>query len=287
MSLNLFCNLQSTAGLTLPFIESALSRTQNLACDERGEATRNMNDAGTGEINHTNSEERVGSERRQETIDTPDGMDYDRIDKGRQKGGIKEVCNHLTPLGQRTGHNRCRRSREGELIQPEAVVLYSDQEKVAIPNECGCRLHGFTGVDDRISPPIVASVAVSEGVPDTEKGQSGATTVQQVLHDGVLNVLLLDAAGTQHGKATLHKEHDTGREDEEEDVDPGGQTLEIGGHGLHIIRDALQGDLCIATAGGYAAFDTAGIRGHGVRRFKYAVALFQSSALQLIQQIAK
>ena len=99
MSFNLFGNLQSAAGLTLPLIEPALSRSQNLTCDERGEATRNMNDTGTGEIDHANPEERVGSERRKKTVDTPDGVDDNRIDKGRQEGGIKEVCNHLTPLG--------------------------------------------------------------------------------------------------------------------------------------------------------------------------------------------
>ena len=199
-------------------VEATLPGAQNLGGDEGGDAASHVDHATSGKVDHADAEERVDIPGAQEASVGPNSMDDDGIDKARQHHRVAEICSHLATLSQRASDDRGRRRGEGELEQPEHVVVYAHEKEVGIPNERG--LPAFEGS------------AVGEGIADGVEAEGGAACVQEILEHGVLDVLLLDGTGTKHGESGLHEEDERGRIHEKEGVDPAGNLTAYACHEL-------------------------------------------------------
>ena len=231
--------------------EAALPGTEDAGGDEGGDAASHVDHAASGKVDHANAEEGVGILGAQEARVGPNSMDDDGIDKARQHHRVAEIRSHLATLGQRTSDDRGRRRGEGELEQPEHVVVYAHEEEVGVPNERG--LPAFEGS------------AVGEGIANGIEAEGGAACIQEILEHGVLDILLLDGTGTKHGESGLHEEDERGGVDEEEGVEAGGEAVLLSLAGLGQTQHKLLevGGLLITTfhlGGGVASrLETLGV----------------------------
>mmetsp|Transcript_2208 Transcript_2208/g.4803 ORF Transcript_2208/g.4803 Transcript_2208/m.4803 type:complete len:389 (-) Transcript_2208:382-1548(-) len=181
------------APLPVPVVvKPSLPRPEDERGDERRQSSRGVHHQAPREVDHPHSQQRIGPERAEESRVVPDRVRHHGIHERREGRGVGEVGEHLTPFRQRARDDRRGRGREGELEQPEGLLVDVHEEEVLRADESRARVVG------RASP--------REGVAHGVEPQGGAARVEQVLEHGVLEVLHPNGSRAQHGESRLHVE---------------------------------------------------------------------------------
>ena len=125
--------------IPMQIMEPPSPRSQNLRGDQRRRATRDVNHATPCKVNHSTAPQGIDITRAQESIVTPNGMYYHRINKGRQENRICDVSSHLTSFSQGTGNDGTRCGAERVLEKPKGVILDTYHKEISISNKGRCR----------------------------------------------------------------------------------------------------------------------------------------------------
>jgi len=208
-------------GISVVIIESSSARSKDDGGDKGSSSSSHVDNTGSSEIDHTNAKERLGGERGDETVGTPDGSDNDGVDKCGEEKRVAEVGGHLASFGNGSGNNGGGGGSEGELEEPSDVFSSGGESgdgKGAVTNE-------GTGS------------SVRETVSQSVETNGTTTGIQQVLEHDVLDVLLTNGTSAKHGETGLHQKDGSSCEKQEEGVD-------TGGHGVDTFIDHTGGKSC-------------------------------------------
>ena len=125
--------------------------------------------------------------------------------KSGKEARVAQVGSHLTTFGDGTSNDGGSSGSEGKLEEP-TDVFRSGRE--VTDEEVG-------GTDEALAAGVVGTVC--KGVTDGVETEGTTARIQQVLQHDVLDVLLTDGSGTEHGETGLHhKDEGTGKEKEED-----------------------------------------------------------------------
>jgi hypothetical protein len=157
-----------------------------------------VHNTGSGKVDNTDATEGIvefgGAEGGEETVAGPDGVDDNGVDESGKEEGVAQVSRHLTTFGNSSGHNGGGSGGESKLEEESSVVIKVLETKVTVSNKS---LLGH----------IVSTVGESEANSVETNGTT--TGIQKILQHDILDILLTDGSGTEHGETSLHHEHES------------------------------------------------------------------------------
>mmetsp|Transcript_20553 Transcript_20553/g.44500 ORF Transcript_20553/g.44500 Transcript_20553/m.44500 type:complete len:506 (-) Transcript_20553:148-1665(-) len=211
-------------GVAVLVVESSLTGSKNNGGDQSGATSSHVDNTRSGKIDGSDVLEeviRVLVEGGEETVGTPNGVDDDWVDESSKEERVAEVGGHLATFGDGSGHNGGGGGRESELEEESSVGVKVTEGEVTVSNE-GTASFVITTVGK----------TVTNGV-ETKRTTAG---IQQVLQHNVLDVLLTDRTSTEHGETSLHEENHGTRENQEEGIKTGGDSVDGAAFGVVNIR---------------------------------------------------
>mmetsp|Transcript_8762 Transcript_8762/g.18177 ORF Transcript_8762/g.18177 Transcript_8762/m.18177 type:complete len:378 (-) Transcript_8762:145-1278(-) len=193
-------------GVSVFIVESSSARSKDGSSNKSGGSSSHVDNARSGEVNGTNTQESIFSEGSQKSISRPDGADDNWVDKCSKEKRVEEVGNHLAAFGNSSGDNGGGGGSEGEL-----------EEKSNEFRSRGEARDGKGSASDEGT-----SSSVRETVSKSVETNGSTTGIQQVLEHDILDILLTDRTGTEHGETGLHQKDESSCEKQEEGVNSSG-----------------------------------------------------------------
>ena len=187
-------------GVAIMIIKAANAGAEDDSHDQGDHTAGHVDRSRTSEVDDSTAPEGIGVGVGQKSVDRPEAVRHNRVDKACQEGGVEEVGGHLAALGDGAGDDGRQSAAEGELEEPLLHVDVLHEEEVGVTNEGGATCG------------IVA--AIGEGVSHAPEGNAAAGGIEEIPQQDVLAVLATDGSGTKHGEARLH-EVDEGAVEEE------------------------------------------------------------------------
>mmetsp|Transcript_11336 Transcript_11336/g.26279 ORF Transcript_11336/g.26279 Transcript_11336/m.26279 type:complete len:461 (-) Transcript_11336:341-1723(-) len=186
--------------VSIVVVKASLAGSENDGCHESGGPTSHVHNTGSSEVDNTNITERISkvtTESCEEPIRSPDGMDNNWVDEPGEEDGVAQVGGHLTALRNSSGNNGGGSGGKSKLEEPSNVFASSleiGESEVIVSDE--------TLVDK-------VSVSVTIGQRESNRPEANSTTtgIKQVLKHDILDILLTDRSGAEHGETGLHQKH--------------------------------------------------------------------------------
>jgi len=223
-------------GVAVLVVEASLTGSEDNGSNKSGRAARHVHDARSGKVDDSDATEGVGVESGKEATGIPDRVDDDGVNESGQEDGVAKVGSHLTAFGDGTGHDGGGSGRESELEEPvvKVGVIHSPKGEERVTDEVRdvagrvstvrktcIDLTNEIGKTDQLDfaqdgipwhcakSSLFRKIAVSvfiRTVTDSVETESATAGVEQVLEHDILDVLLTDGTGTEHGEPGLHQE---------------------------------------------------------------------------------
>ena len=187
-------------GVSIGILEAAATGTKDLGGDEGSVASSHVDNTGSSEVDHANATERVRVESGNKARRRPDGAHDDGVNKGGEEEGVCNVGRHLAALGDGTGNDGGSSGSEGPL-EEEGDVCVTDHFVGVSTLDVPDKEHTATNKS--------GTFTVGEGISDGPESDGSSAGVEEILEHDILDILLTDGTGTEHGEASLHEENES------------------------------------------------------------------------------
>mmetsp|Transcript_15810 Transcript_15810/g.63655 ORF Transcript_15810/g.63655 Transcript_15810/m.63655 type:complete len:651 (+) Transcript_15810:246-2198(+) len=228
--------------------EAALARADEGTADDRRDATRHVDDARPGEVDHAAAaEEPVRPPRRELAVARPAQVNDGGVDVRHEQARVRDVRAERRALGDGARHDRRRRPGERPLEHPRRLAVRLGLGRVGQRRRVVARADALVEEARAAVEPVDARrrervrperQRVARRPPEQRRDHG----VEQILDEDVLRVLDLHRPDLEHREARLHEEHQARAEQEPKRITVGSVRLAFldRGHALFEVRNARQ-----------------------------------------------